>query len=542
MVGELRWNSTVGYERFGDVPINTTSPTHRITFTLPASTTVEQASLQGSTNGFSVAADTCTGSTFTAGGTCYLDVVAHPSIRGDEYAWVDLLAPAGGRILRTSLTEVGRETAEGGYTPVFPTRFLDTRHRIGVSTTTPLGAGATLGLQVTGKGEIPTSGVRAVVVNLTVVNPSSSGHLTAYPAGQARPTTSSINFSRGWVGANCVTVLVGAGGRVNIYNAFGKTAVVVDVLGYYSSAAATPQLAGGYGSYRPVRPERLIDTRQPGGGGPVKSGHAVVQVLDYGPDITDHMRAVALNVVATAPQASGYLSTWGPRDGYTDSSTLNYTKGRTVSNMVVVPVSFHYDPRTGVSLPEFVVGNQGAATHIVVDIVGFFDDNRTDLGLRFNAVTPTRIVDTRKGQGATPLLGRIAQVVATPEAMARRGTRALVTNTTVVKPTVSSFLTMWAHDGSARPNVSNVNVSSGQVVANMTMTGLGPDLAFTMYSNAGREDIVIDIAGTLDQYPSARPTSAVATTGNGATVALRTPLTLLTPPALGGLGRRSLPS
>ena len=39
------------------------------------------------------------------------------------------------------------------------------------------------------------------------------------------------------MGANLVTVPIGSGGKVRIFNAAGSTHVVADVVGYYHSAA-----------------------------------------------------------------------------------------------------------------------------------------------------------------------------------------------------------------------------------------------------------------------------------------------------------------
>jgi hypothetical protein len=70
-------------------------------------------------------------------------------------------------------------------------------------------------------------------VNLTVAQPSINGFLTAYPAGIARPRTSSINFAAGQTLANLTIVPVGVDGRISIYNLQGSTPVIIDVLGWF---------------------------------------------------------------------------------------------------------------------------------------------------------------------------------------------------------------------------------------------------------------------------------------------------------------------
>jgi hypothetical protein len=87
---------------------------------------------------------------------------------------------------------------------------------------------------VTGVGGVPTSGVSAVVFNVTVTSPSTGGYLTVYPSGSIRPTTSSINFGPGQTLANLAVAKVGANGKVSIYNNVGVTSVILDVVGWYS--------------------------------------------------------------------------------------------------------------------------------------------------------------------------------------------------------------------------------------------------------------------------------------------------------------------
>jgi hypothetical protein len=77
------------------------------------------------------------------------------------------------------------------FTAIRAARLLDTR---GGSTVDglwsgggPISGGATLDVRVTGRAGVPGSGVAAVLLNLTVAEPTASGFLTAYPAGIARP-------------------------------------------------------------------------------------------------------------------------------------------------------------------------------------------------------------------------------------------------------------------------------------------------------------------------------------------------------------------
>jgi hypothetical protein len=123
-------------------------------------------------------------------------------------------------------------TLPPAYTPVGPTRILDTRNGTG-GYTTPVGPGATISLQVTGKDGVPSSGVTAVVLNVTAVNPTAGSYVTVYPDGQARPVASNLNFTAGETFPNLVVVPVGSNGKVDFYNSAGSVNLIADLAGYY---------------------------------------------------------------------------------------------------------------------------------------------------------------------------------------------------------------------------------------------------------------------------------------------------------------------
>jgi hypothetical protein len=125
------------------------------------------------------------------------------------------------------------------YTGLTPARLLDTRGSPTVDGQFqgggPIGNAAALNLHVLGRGGIPSSGVGAVVLNITVVSPSTWGWLTVWPTGEPKPTASNLNFVPGDVVPNLVIVKVGTGGNVSIFNSQGATHVLADVAGWFPS-------------------------------------------------------------------------------------------------------------------------------------------------------------------------------------------------------------------------------------------------------------------------------------------------------------------
>ena len=100
----------------------------------------------------------------------------------------------------------------GSVVSVPPARVVDSR--IGLQIPGAVSAVATVGVQVAGRGGIPSSGVATV----TVTGPQGGGYVTVWPAGTARPGTSNLNFQVGQTIANTVLIRVGTGGRVELFN------------------------------------------------------------------------------------------------------------------------------------------------------------------------------------------------------------------------------------------------------------------------------------------------------------------------------------
>jgi hypothetical protein len=111
-----------------------------------------------------------------------------------------------------------------------PCRVLDTRQ----SPLGALGAGVTRRVTISDACGIPT-GASAVVVNVTVTEPTANGNLRFFPAGLPVPTTSTLNYAAGQTRANNATLVLGNAGAADVLcsQASGTAHVIVDVSGYY---------------------------------------------------------------------------------------------------------------------------------------------------------------------------------------------------------------------------------------------------------------------------------------------------------------------
>jgi hypothetical protein len=97
-----------------------------------------------------------------------------------------------------------------------------------------LPAGGMIELDVWDRGGVPSSGVGAVVLNVTMIRPDSNGFVTIYPCG-TRPLASSMNAPTGLgVVANEVIAKLSATGTVCLYTST-QTNLAADLTGYIAN-------------------------------------------------------------------------------------------------------------------------------------------------------------------------------------------------------------------------------------------------------------------------------------------------------------------
>lgn len=369
-------------------------------------------------------------------------------------------------------------------------RILDTRVGNGAPAA-KLGPGQTLNLQVTGRGGVPLTGISAVVLNVTVTEPTAESFLTTWPTGATRPVASSLNYVSGLTVANQVLVKLGNGGQVSLFNDVGSVHVIADVIGTYSDTLSSGSL------FNSLPPSRVLDTRS-GQGAPAAKigpgGTIGVQVTGAGGVPASGVTAVALNVTVTETTADSFLTVWPAGQGRPDlSSSLNWGPGRTVPNLVIVGVG------DGGRINLY---NSAGSAHVLADVVGWYaGDAGTPPGSRLTAVSPVRLLDTRIGQGAPA--GKVGpggklDLQVTNAAGAIPGTAtAAVLNVTVTGPTAESYLTVWPA-GAAQPVASSLNFVAGQTVANLVIVKLSAGGLASIYNAAGATHVIADVVGWFD--------------------------------------------
>jgi len=131
--------------------------------------------------------------------------------------------------------------APGPVLAVTPSRIMDTRTNFGVSG--PLAPNQDVSLQVAGRGGVPLT-ASSVFVNVTVTEPTAGGYITVYPTGSSRPNASSLNFSPNQTIPNLVIIVLGTGGKIQLFNGSpGTVHLIADVTGYVDGGAPTTTTA-----------------------------------------------------------------------------------------------------------------------------------------------------------------------------------------------------------------------------------------------------------------------------------------------------------
>jgi hypothetical protein len=247
----------------------------------------------------------------------------------------------------------GTPSTPGSFRSLAPSRILDTRNGVGA----PVGANAPLSLQVAGVAGIP-AGAAAVVFNLTVAEARAPGYITAYASGpDPAPKASNLNFLKGQIVPNLVTVPIGAGGKVTLLNASsGATHLVADVTGYYLPGNPTAP-----GAFKAVGPVRALDTRNTAS--PATTNATIGFQVAGANGVPASVSAVVFNLTVTEPQDFGFITAFsGPT--VPEASNLNFLKGQTVPNLVVVPVG----PDGRVSL----FNRSNGSSQLIADVAGYF--------------------------------------------------------------------------------------------------------------------------------------------------------------------------
>lgn len=420
----------------------------------------------------------------------------------------------------------------GEFHPLTPTRVFDSRPGLAVNDVAPAGVKpmaapepATFNVSLLGKGGIPpeAASVLAVVVNITVTEPTADGYLEAYGKGaQPAEHTSIINFGPGQTVPNVAIVRPGTDGELTVgLRALGGTAnVLIDVFGWFSTSA---YIGTDGARLIPTTPSRILDTRDGTNrapAGPLGPGETMtLQILGadgVGPAVTDVVPAtgvtgVLLNVVGITNEAGGaatHISLFPNDIGGVAPATSNLNLAANVikANLVFVPVGTDGKVR---------IFNDAGRTQVVADVVGYMLGGQaepTRQGRVVPLTSPYRTFDTRQ-----PLFGGVALgpgqaedwsfadfassvFIGSASVGAQAGVIGNLTSADLKRQYPSqpaqSYLTAYPSDAQ-RPTSSNLNTIEGVAIPNMAVFKYGANATVRVYNNAGSTQYLFDAAAVI---------------------------------------------
>jgi lysophospholipase L1-like esterase len=224
------------------------------------------------------------------------------------------------------------EESSSRYNPISPFRAADSRTAVGG--VVRLAARQTVPVMVTNRNGV-ASNASAVAVNVTVVNPATSGFVSLFACDASPPPTSSLNFSAGEIRANNALVRVDIHGAVCV-SSTSATDVVLDVSGWFGATGK---------QFQAVRPLRLLDTRSNhlvlSGGritAPVPASGVVTVDVAGVRGIPAGASAAALNVTVVTPPRHGFVTAFPDGADPRQVSTLNHEELSIIANGAQVPL------------------------------------------------------------------------------------------------------------------------------------------------------------------------------------------------------------
>jgi hypothetical protein len=295
----------------------------------------------------------------------------------------------------------------------------------------------------------------------------------------------------------------------HVYGSTGVYSITVTVSDGAGDAAADTwsgiQTEGS--EYTPYPPTRVLDTRKGIGAPAVPLASKGTLKLKVGnPPIPEPygITAVVLNVTATRATAGGFLSVYGDEDlsgtpvPLPQTSNLNFSANEDVANLVIVPVGSN-------GVVDFYNGAPGSVG-VIADVQGYFSLTEVN---KYVSVSPTRILDTRKGTGTgvvkqIPANGNLTLTVTGSGKgiiPATGRTAAVAMNLTVTNPTSVGNITAYPA-GESQPTTSNVNYTAHSTVANTAIVPVGTNGQIVFHNNgSGPVDLIADATGyfTADQ-------------------------------------------
>ncbi|MCW2671384.1 MAG: putative 1,4-beta-N-acetylmuramidase [Frankiales bacterium] len=353
----------------------------------------------------------------------------------------------------------------GGFAALPPQRVLDTRS----NGSGPVGGSVTFTLP----SSVPADAV-GVQLDVTAVEAKGAGYLRVGPTGTA-PTTTALTYGAGRSTTGLVTTTADGTRQVTVTVYGTAVDLVVDVVGSYGPTGGAQWYA--------APPGRVADTRT-GQGLPAGklSGTADLNLSSVVPSTAT---GLVLDVSAVAPGGAGFVRLAAA--GTTPTTTaLNYDAAGSTTGLAV----------TSTGNGHVTVSVNGAPTHLVVDLLGWFDTS-ISAGGQYCPLTPTRFLDTRTGLGATgPGTGPLG--LSTPATVPNTAA-AVVLDVSAVNPSGSGFVRVTTTG--QEPITTALNTIRNRSVTGLVVVPLN-EAQLVLAAYQANTQLVADVVGYLGSPPT----------------------------------------
>lgn len=361
-----------------------------------------------------------------------------------------------------------------------------------------LGGGTSKGtyrtVKVAGVDGLPSSGIGAVTMMVTIVAPAGQGQLFGRPSS-SDPSTLLMVYNAGVGGntSNSSLLAVADDGTIQVMTETAQSTVIIDITGYYTSTKNGVS-AGGFVA---MSPARILDSRDGTGAaaGQIPPGSQRTIQATGSNGIPAGAAAVAVNIVVINREAkAGYVRPT-PTDGVRSTGVLNYNSTAGLTTAMNAQVALNSAGKLSLSTAE-----GGGKIDLVVDIQGYFLQSNPGGGFTPQA---GRLVDTRTTASIAAGASFAVQVGGRAGAPTVEGglSAAAVTFTAVNNSGADSYAKMWA-DGAAEPDSSAISSDTTSIVSNTVVTPVGANGNIRI-KNMGKAamDYVVDLQGTYNSLP-----------------------------------------
>ena len=201
------------------------------------------------------------------------------------------------------------------------------------------------------------------------------------------------------------------------------------------------------------------------------------------------IRAVVANLTAVDALGDGNAVASAFGGALPSTSSVHFAGGGTVANRSVVPVT------NG----KITVATKGSATHLVVDLAGWYAPAGTTIGSLFTPVQPTRLLDTRTGTPFGALgPGQVRALMVTGGVIPNAANVLVGTLTATGQTAGTTHARVWPGFTSLT-STSDLNSGRGRTEANAILVQLGadasPDGWIQLYNASGQSHLILDAVG-----------------------------------------------